>query len=130
MGSGLSRFGEPQTVGEALFVILDPVDECASNPGGCAWTDAPSEKWVSELDAWPWAERAKGEWAKSGACPRCAHPMAVIVQDGTLLGAVSTETADELDPVRAECNCRHKHDGRPEGISEGCGQAGTLRPPP
>lgn len=109
--------------------LSDPIEDCKDVDGPCAWSDAPSTGWVAALDAWSWVERTKGEWSKTGPCPRCGHTIGVIVQDGALVGAVTAEDAISLEPVRAECNCRYPHEGRPEGINEGCGQGGSLQPP-
>jgi hypothetical protein len=64
-----------------------------------------------------------------GPCPRCEHPLNVqqildIVtgEDMATLGShVATVNVDEYVPLIVPCECTEGHDGRPEGVTHGCG---------
>jgi hypothetical protein len=59
-------------------------------------------------------------WLATGSCPRCGHTMAAY-----------RRRAIGLQPGRGfsvSCNCTSAHPGRPEGVTQGCGQSAYIAP--
>jgi hypothetical protein len=99
------------------------------------WEDVKDPEWAAAVALWDWELRRKGEWSKSGTCPRCKHLMSVLAQGGTLVGG-ATMTVDAApdskpDPVDAHCNqCEHDgHPAAPPIRTRGCGARGQIPPP-
>lgn len=66
-----------------------------------------------------------------GPCPRCEHPIEyskiLDVVTGERVGTLGDDSigkdavADEYLSIVASCQCGEAHDGRPDGVSHGCG---------
>jgi hypothetical protein len=110
------------------------------------WDRTPFPGWLQTVGSWPWKSFGDGEWEKSGSCPRCKHDMSVM-QAGGVVFVESLEQAHEAlladenaGPFHlrstssanfyARCNCGEPHPGRPANLKRGCGQAGSIEPPP
>lgn len=115
-------------------------------PNPLPWDSDPFPGWVDTVDDWPWHPLGDGDWEKHGDCPRCTHTMSA--EKGGLVDVIATEAdarsemlaSDDAGPFVIEslgarnfyvrCNCDAPHPGRPAGLKLGCGQAGTIQPPP
>lgn len=66
-----------------------------------------------------------------GPCPRCGHPvefsMILDVVTGERIGTLGHESiekaamTDDYLSIVASCRCGETHDGRPDGVTHGCG---------
>jgi len=110
------------------------------------WDSNPFPGWVDAVDAWRWQSLGDGDWEKHGSCPRCTHSM--DAKQGGLVDLLPTEadahaemlTSDDAGPFVIDspaarnfyvrCNCHEPHPGRPAELQYGCGQAGSIEPPP
>jgi hypothetical protein len=86
---------------------------------------ALQDGWAAQVAALDWQAWRRGRvqlgWVATGACPRCGHRLAIYRR--RVLGALPD---DEEAMVRAECNCVERHPSRPEGRTQGCGQAAQI----
>lgn len=116
------------------------------DPKPLAWDSTAFPGWVETVDSWPWTALGDGAWEKHGACPRCTHAM--DASKGGLVDVIATEddahaemlASDDAGPFVIEslgtrnfyvrCNCHEPHPGRPPELQLGCGQAGSVHPPP
>jgi hypothetical protein len=59
----------------------------------------------------------------TGPCPRCSHPISKDLTDIRGFGF-----AADSEEIRASvrCNCAMAHQGRPDGVSSGCGAEGAV----
>jgi hypothetical protein len=115
------------------------VDEDKTLPWDKTW----SLSWQQAVDDWKWESLGGGDWEKSDDCPRCGHGMTVLQQgsfstvtlseDSVLAIMVEAEQGPLLSDQGkffARCDCGEPHEGRPSGITRGCGQWGEIDPPP
>ncbi len=101
------------------------------------WDTNTPESWRKELTniGWKVERHPNGNvsfWEIRGPCPRCRDEMWVETGPGFPLGLTVAEPADSTansEAVWAVCNCKQKHDGRPETRKTGCGQAGEIPGP-
>jgi hypothetical protein len=97
----------------------------------CHWLGGGySEKWTKAVADAPWHERKTTDeyvdWYKQLACPRCGHPMTVLVAPGVMPSKYESIRDHAL--VVARCNCRQLHTDRPEK-QLGCGYGGYVPAP-
>lgn len=59
-----------------------------------------------------------------GNCPRCKHPISDHEEQLT-----PPDTNKPLPTVVIACNCLAKHEGRPDDVTRGCGQASVFEHP-
>ena len=110
------------------------------------WDSQPFPGWVDEVDGWPWKAIDADSWEKKGLCLRCKHEM-TVPKGGAVAELLSEDEATEAllenedagpflirlgngRSFYARCNCSEPHPGRPPTLEHGCGQAGTIEPPP
>jgi hypothetical protein len=114
----------------------DGKDEPAK-PTNPVWPDpaAPfagggwEERWETPVAAAPWLSRTIREytdWYKRLDCPRCGHPMTVLVAPGAYRDLTPVNHAGE---VSAPCNCEAEHAGRPTTKPRGCGYGAWIPGP-
>ena len=115
-------------------------------PNPLPWDSTPFSGWVDAVDAWPWRPLGEGAWEKHGACPRCTHTMDAV--KGGLVDVAASEEDAEAEMLASDdagpfvigsraarnfyvrCNCKAEHSGRPAEFELGCGQSGSIEPPP
>jgi hypothetical protein len=88
------------------------------------YSEATTQEWFAAVEGWSW-EKRDDDRIKAGKCPRCNGDMDRVLTGGSLMYVMPSQGR----PVMIRCNCKFGHKGRPEGISDGCGQVGRFTPP-
>ena len=90
------------------------------------WNPDYNAEWAEAVAGWKWEEWQEGTgpregWVKSGACPRCTHPMSVFQREMSYI----IEPAPWVD---AGCNCGETHEKRPDDARfPGCGPKAQVK---
>ena|SRR3712207_1974803 len=103
---------------------------------------APND-WSEGVSRFHQDERGRqAEVVLTGDCPRCAHPMDVVVPLRSAVAVVADPASakmlrkrrgrkpfvdgDDTFQLTASCNCHMTHAGRPDDVAVGCGAFGNL----
>jgi hypothetical protein len=91
------------------------------------------DKHIEMIESWLWKpwmgtdRKTRLGSFKEGYCPACRHVMAVFQASVPVQGIAAAGP----EGVKADCNCKGNHPGRPDDVPPcGCGRTGYVSPDP